>query len=119
MHYLPSNPTLTLSPDKLGPRLASRNRGVRDGRMREAKLEACTTRTCQCFTLASPLAIALTEVLSDEVSTLLTNEQRRGIRVRPQVILRLLCQYRFDARTTTEARTGQILRSTHLRFCVP
>ena len=87
MHYLPSNPTLTLSPDKLGPRLASRNRGVRDGRMREAKLEACTTRTCQCFTLASPLAIALTEVLSDEVSTLLADEESRRICVRAKVVL--------------------------------
>ena len=85
-------------PDELGGGAARRDGRVRNGRMRRLDLEA--------------------EVLSDEAGTLLTDEESGRVGVGAEVILESAYSANMEVQSH-KVLTGQIERSTHLRFCVP
>lgn len=74
--------------------------------------------TCINLTAATSREAVRTEFLSDQVGTLLADEQGRRVCVGAQVVLAMASVSAYRTATQT-ALTGQMLRSTHLRFSVP
>jgi hypothetical protein len=100
----------------LGSGSTLRDRGMRDRSMRSLDFEAYNSEESADCTSTPSAVQCRTKILSEQACSFLANQQSGGVGVGAQVVLGYQRLSGMHERLWQAVHTGQILKSTHLRF---